>query len=596
MALTRRLTAILAADVVDYSRLMGADEEGTHERLKAHLGELVNPKIGEHRGRVVKNTGDGLLAEFASVVDAVRCAVEVQRGMVEREPEGPEERRIRFRIGINLGDVIAEEHDIFGDGVNVAARLEALAEPGGVYVSRVVRDQVRDRLDYIFEDLGEQQVKNIARPVRVYALRPEGMAGLPTASVSSVTSSSPPVAAPRLSIVVLPFTNLSDDREQQYFADGITEDLTTDLSRIEDMFVISRNTAFTYRSKPVDTKQIGRELGVRYVLEGSVRRSGSQVRVSAQLIDAATDAHLWAERFDSDTDDLFALQNEITNRIANALGFELIAAEAARPTEHPDALDYILRGRAARLRPNSPDVFAEAISLFERALELDPRSVEAQTLLANSLVGRVLNLMTDSAAADIARAEGLVAQALAALPRYALAHFVKGGVLRTQQRWEEAIFEFETALALDRNLTSALIGLGFSKLRAGSIEEVIPLAEQAIRLSPRDPAIGWWYFQIGTVHLLQSRTDEAIVWLEKARSSVPAAPGVRGGLASAYALREETERAAAELGEARRLAGDDRYSSIARLKAAGWSGSPKTRALLDATYIAGLRKAGMPEE
>ena len=279
----RRLAAILAADVAGYSRLMGADEEGTHERLQAHFRELVNSKIEEHRGRIVKNTGDGLLAEFASVVDAVRCAVEIQHGMTYREPEVPEERRIRFRIGINLGDVIVEDHDIFGDGVNVATRLEALAEPGGICISRVVRDQVRDKLDCAFEDMGEQSVKNIARPVRVYAWRPEGVTGLPAAMVPHSALLSPPAAAPRLSIVVLPFTNLSDDQEQQYFADGITEDLTTDLSRLDNMFVISRNTAFTYQGKRVDTKQIGRELGVRYVLEGSVRRSGSQVRVSTSL-------------------------------------------------------------------------------------------------------------------------------------------------------------------------------------------------------------------------------------------------------------------------------------------------------------------------
>ena len=277
----------------------------------------------------------------------MRCAAEVQRGMIDREPEIPDERRIRFRIGINLGDVIAEDDDIFGDGVNVAARLEALAEPGGICVSRTVRDQIRDKLPYPFEDLGEQSVKNIARPVRVYALRPEAVADCRHRACRPPPRVSQPAVAPRLSIVVLPFTNLSNDPEQQYFADGITEDLTTDLSRIADMFVISRNTAFTYRNKPVDTKQIGRELGVRYVLEGSVRRSGNRVRVNAQLIDAETDAHLWAERFDGDTGDLFALQNEITSRIAIALNLELIAAEAARPTEHPDALDYILRGRAA---------------------------------------------------------------------------------------------------------------------------------------------------------------------------------------------------------------------------------------------------------
>jgi adenylate cyclase len=264
MASVRRLTAILAADVAGYSRLMGADEEGTHERLKGHLGELVEPKIGEHRGRIVKNTGDGFLAEFPSVVDAVRCAVEMQRGMAERNQETPPERQIEFRIGINLGDVIAEEHDIFGDGVNVAARLEGLAEAGGICVSRVVRDQVRDRLDFLFEDMGEQQVKNIARPVRVYALRLEAVTAVSASRTPRASPVSQSVRAPRLSIVVLPFTNLNDDPEQQYFPDSITEDLTTDLSRISGMLVISRNTAFTYRNKSTDTRQIGRELGVRY--------------------------------------------------------------------------------------------------------------------------------------------------------------------------------------------------------------------------------------------------------------------------------------------------------------------------------------------
>jgi TolB-like protein/class 3 adenylate cyclase len=363
----RRLTAILAADVAGYSRLMGADEEGTHERLQAHLRELVNPKIAEHRGRVVKNTGDGFLAKFASVVDAVRCAAEVQRGMAERNGAVPPGERIEFRIGVNLGDVIVEERDIFGDGVNVAARLEGLAKPGGVLISNTVHDHVRDRLSLSFEDLGDQQVKNIARPVRVYALRPEAVADLPAPSVPPALSISQSPVAPRLSIVVLPFSNLSDDPEQQYFADGITEDLTTDLSRIAGTFVISRNTAFTYRNKPVATKQIGRELGVRYVLEGSVRRSGSRVRVTAQLIDAETDAHLWAERFDHDTADLFALQDEITSRIAIALSLEITRREAARPTVNPDALDCILRGRAALSKPPSRDTYAEAIRQFEHA-------------------------------------------------------------------------------------------------------------------------------------------------------------------------------------------------------------------------------------
>jgi adenylate cyclase len=592
---TRRLAAILAADVAGYSRLMGIDEEGTHERFKAHLHGVLDPKIREYHGRIVKTTGDCVLAEFASVVDAVRCASEIQRAMADRDLDLLVERRLRFRIGVNLGDVIADKGDIYGDGVNIAVRLEGLAAPGSVCISGTVRDHVGDRLPYAFEDMGEHSVKNIARQVRVYALHSGGIAGLPTANVSSAASSSAPAGAPRLSIVVLPFTNLSDDREQQYFADGITEDLTTDLSRLANMFVISRNTAFTYRNRPTDTKQIGRELGVRYVLEGSVRRSGYQLRVGAQLIDAETDAHLWAERFDRDMGDLFALQNEITSRIAIALNTELISKEATRPIEQSDALDYILRGRAVFLKPRMPDTYTEAIKLYERALALDPRSVEAQSLLAIALTARVLDRMTDSTAADIARAEALVRQALAASPRSPLAHHAKGQVLRTQNRWEEAIPEYETALTLDRNALRALTGLGWCKLYAGSIEEVIPLVEQAIHLSPRDPGIGNWYLLIGTVYLLQSRTDEAIVWLEKARSAAPALAVVRIRLASAYALRGEIERAAAELAEGRRLSGD-LFLSIAHVKAGGSWGVPKTNALFEATYFAGLRKAGMPEE
>jgi TolB-like protein/class 3 adenylate cyclase len=392
MPAVRRLAAILAADVAGYSRLMGADEEGTHERLQAHRRELVDLKIREHSGRIVKTTGDGILAEFASVVDAVRCAIECQRAMIDREAGIPEDHRIRYRIGINLGDVIVESDDIFGDGVNVAARLEALTEPGGISISRTVRDHIRDKLAYAFQDLGEQRVKNIARPVRVYALRPEAVAELPAPSTLPIPPASLPAITPRLSIVVLPFANLSSDPEQQYFADGITEDVTTDLSRIGGMLVISRNTAFTYKDKRVDTKQIGRELGVHYVLEGSVRRLGNQIRINAQLIDAETDAHLWAERFDGDMSDLFTLQNEVTSRIAVELNYELVGAEAARRTEHPDALDYILRGRAAFYKPVSRNTRAEAIRMFERALALDPQSVDAQSWLSNALSSGVLTI------------------------------------------------------------------------------------------------------------------------------------------------------------------------------------------------------------
>jgi TolB-like protein/class 3 adenylate cyclase/DNA-binding winged helix-turn-helix (wHTH) protein/Tfp pilus assembly protein PilF len=640
---SRRLVAILALDVAGYSRLMGADEEGTHERLKTHHRQLVEPKIREHRGRIVKTTGDGMLAEFHSVVDAVRCAAEVQRGMIDREPEIPDDQRIKFRIGINLGDVIAERGDIFGDGVNVAARLEALAEAGGICVSGVVRDQIRDKLPLLLDDRGEQNVKNIARPIRVYALGPEAIAELPASSMAfstprrrpvvgpsiaaaiamvlalgagawwlwpatkrspapetaaAATSISEPFVAPRLSIVVLPFANLSNDPDQQYFADGMTDDLTTDLSRIAHVLVIARNTAFTYRNKPIAAKQIGRELGVRYLLEGSLQRSSNQVRINAQLIDAESDAHLWAERLDGDASDLFALQNEITTRIAVALNQELVAAEASRRTENPDVLEYILRARAAGAKPPSLHRSIELISLLEHALALDPHSSEAQSALAAALAGRVLNGLSDSPAADLERAKALSEQALAASPRSLTAHIAKGQVLRAQRHYAEAILEYETALAYNRNYVYAYFALGQCKLYTGSIEETIPLIERAIRLSPRDPELGVFYEQIGIVHLLQSRTNQAIIWLEKARNHTPAHPVIRADLAAAYALAGDTERAAVELAEARRLSPDDRYSSIARLKAIRNYGVllPNIRALFEATYLEGLREAGMPEE
>jgi TolB-like protein len=401
--------------------------------------------------------------------------------------------------------------------------------------------------------------------------------------------------AARLSVVVLPFANLSNDPEQQHFVDGITGDLTTDLSRIPDMLVISRNTAFTYRNKPVDTKQIGRELGVRYVLEGGVQRSGNRVRVTAQLIDAESDAHLWAERFDGDAGDLFAFQAEITNRIAVALDLELVDAAAARPVEQPDALDYILRGRAARLRPPSRENRAEQVLLFERALALDQNSIAAQSWLAIELAARALDSMTDMAAADIARAEKLAERALVASPRSSLARFAKGQVLRAQHRYGGAIVEYETVISLNRNWAHAYSHLGWCKFMTGLIEELIPAQEQAIRLSPRDPQIGLFYSRIGRAHLLQSRIDEAISWCEKARDATPAAAIFRSFLASGYALKGNIEHAAAELAAARRLVGDDRYSSIARLRMVDSWGAPQIRALVESTYFAGLHKAGVPE-
>jgi len=469
----------------------------------------------------------------------------------------------------------------------------------GVWGGRIVSDSaLTTRLNAARKAVGDSGAAQcVIRTVQRKGVRFVGEvseAGEPAAPVEVALAATEPPTAPRLSIVVLPFVNLSDDPEQQYFADGITGDLTTDLSRIPDMLVISRNTAFTYRNKPIDTKQIGRELGVRYVLEGEVQRSGNRVRVTAQLIDAETDAHLWAERFAGDAGDLFALQDEITNRIGVALDLELVDAAAARPTESPDTRDYILRGRAARLKPPSRENRAEAVSLFERAWALDQESVAAQSWLAIELTARALDFMTDTAAADIERAESLAERALAASPRNPLAHFAKGQVLRAQDRYDEAIPEYDTVIALSRNWANAYSHLGWCKFVTGSIEEVIPAQERAIRLSPRDPQIGLFYFRIGFAHLLQSRIAEAIVWCEKARNATPAHPLFRALLASAYALKGEIERAGAELAEARRLVVDNRYTSIARLRAVVSWGAPKD--LVESTYFAGLRKAGVPEE
>lgn len=407
--------------------------------------------------------------------------------------------------------------------------------------------------------------------------------------------------APRLSIVVLPFANLGDDPKQQYFADGVTEDLTTDLSRIADMLVISHDSAATYKARPTNAKQIGRELGVRYVLEGSVQRFGNTIRINAQLIDAETNMHLWAERFDRDMGGLFALQDEITHRIAGALDAELINAEASRPTEHPDALDYILRGRAAMTNGWTRENYARAIVFFEQALALDPHSIEAQSWLANRLAWGVLVGESKTAAADTVRADKLIEQVLASSPHNALAHFVKGQVLRIQQRCRAAIPEFEKAIARDSNFAAAYGNLGWCKFLTGAIEEVIPLEEQATRLNPLSPPfIGTLYSRIGLVHLLQSRTDEAIVSFKKAL--LPARTSkmfkeVHLELSSAYALKGDTEQAASELSAARGLSGD-RTLSITLIKTQ-WDDPqlpPTIRALLDATYFAGLRKAGMPEK
>ena len=365
-AVERKLTAILAADVAGYSRLMGADEVGTLNRLRTHRRELIDPKIAEHKGRIVKTTGDGILIEFPSVVEAVACAVAVQQGMAQRNTVIPADQRIEFRVGINLGDIIVEDDDIHGDGVNVAARLEGLAEPGGVCVSAIVHDQVQGRLDCAFEDTGDQNLKNIARPVRVYRVLADRM---------TAPAASPVLPLPdKPSIAVLPFQNMSGDAEQEYFVDGMVEEIITALSRIRWLFVIARNSTFTYKGQAVDVKLVGRELGVRYVLEGSVRKGGGRVRITAQLIEAATGAHLWADRFDGSLEDVFDLQEKVASSVVGVIEPALQAAEAARSVNRPttDLTAYDLYLRAYAVAISSASRFPEALALMSQAIARDP--------------------------------------------------------------------------------------------------------------------------------------------------------------------------------------------------------------------------------
>jgi len=641
----RKLAAIFAADVVGYSHLMQLDELGTLRALRASRA-IIDRLIAEYRGRIFTTAGDSVLADFASAVDAVECALAVQGAIAEENAQRPEGERLRFRIGVHLGDVIVEGDDLLGDGVNIAARLQTLAEPGGIYVSAAVRDQIGTKLPIAFIDRGGQRLKNMARPLRAFEIvgpGREALAGIaarrsrsrralfgvviamlvlaaivaaswwhwstapgmgPLASqqvgAPAIPASPPPdqgartVPAPRLSIVVLPFTNLSNDPEQEYFADGITEDLTVDVSRIAGAVVIARNSAFAYKGQAADPKKIGRELGVRYILQGSVRRAGSQIRINAVLIDAETDTQIWAERFDRDIGDLFAVQNEITVRIARALQSQMAIAESRRTVAHPDALDYILRGRAQLTKPISPENYNEAIAYFESALELDPQSAEAAAWLANLLAVRALDELTPFPNDDLHRARQLAAHALAAAPNNAMSHYARAQVLRAEARCGEAIPEYEAAIALDRSRAPAYAHIGWCKFLTGSVDGVIPNFEQAIRLSPHEPGIAPWYGRLGVVHLLQSHLDEAIASLEKARSENARLPFVHAWLAAAFALKGEDKRAHLELAEAQQLG--DAYASVASVKKSNWFAKPEIRALAEATYFVGLRKAGMPEQ
>jgi TolB-like protein/class 3 adenylate cyclase len=514
----RRLSAILAADVAGYSRLMHNDEEATHAKLTVLLSDAVAPAIAEHGGRIVKNTGDGFLAEFPSAVEAVRAALQFQASIEKLTASDVEDGRICFRVGINIGDVIVEPHDIFGDGVNIAARLESIAEPGGTCISSSAYDYVRGKVGVEFVDLGEQNLKNIARPVRAYAVVQEEQS--PATRADHVSPGA--VSAPRLSIVVLPFANLSGDPKQEYFVDGVTESLTTDLSRISGSFVIGRHTAFTYKGKAIDLKQIGRELNVRYVLEGSMQRGGDRLRVNVQLVDAETGAHLWADRFDKPIADLFEVQDEIVSRLANALNTQLIEAEARRAerSPHPNSLDLYFQGVAWLNKGPIPEYYAQARTFFERALTLDPGNVEA--LVGRAQVATTGNYLADDDRAErLSSAEATLIKALSLAPQHARAHMYLGVVQIYTNRFAQGIAECEQALALDRNLADAHGWIGLGKFNGGRATEVEAHILEALRLSPRDIYSSRWLMFLAFVKLLENADAEAVVWLRRSLEANP---------------------------------------------------------------------------
>ena len=531
----RRLAAILAADVVGYSRLVGVDEEGTLERLRVLRREVVDPMIKEHRGRIVRITGDGLLVEFVSVVDAVRCAVDTQREMALRNTEVPVDQRIEFRIGINLGDIMNDEEDIYGDGVNVAARLEALAPPGGICVSRVVRDQVRDKLNFTFDDRGEQQVKNIARPVRVFDVKIAGE----TMTLTSYSGVAAPLPLPdKPSIAVLPFQNMSGDPEQEYFADGMVEEIITALSRIGWLFVIARNSSFTYKGKSVDVKQVGRQLGVRYLLEGSVRKGGNRVRITAQLVEAETGAHLWADRFDGSLEDIFDFQDKVAIDVAGVIEPALQAAEvrrsAARPTNDLTAYDLYLRALAT-FYPITKERLLKVLELLEEAIAIDPHCGPALSLAAMCQMRLVRESWAEAPETASRKAVDLARQALQvagddpgilANAAFVLANFGEeiGAMMALVDR----------ALALTPSFSRGWFLSGVLRLWASQPDLAIKHAEMALRLSPRE-RMGTPLSLIGEAHFFKREFAEAAPKLLQSIQENPGYPHSYRVLAACYA-------------------------------------------------------------
>ncbi|MGK9231698.1 adenylate/guanylate cyclase domain-containing protein [Inquilinus limosus] len=502
----RRLAAILAADMAGYSRLMEADETGTLARLKTHRLELIDPAIAKTRGSIVKTTGDGLLVEFASVVDALACATEIQRRMARRNADVSPARWIQFRIGINLGDVIVEDDDLFGDGVNVAARLQTLAEPGGICVSGAVRDQVGDRLDIGFEDLGEQSVKNISRPIRVYRVRLD-----PTAvEVPPSTAASVP-AATKPSLVVLPFVNMSGDPEQEFFADGLTEDIITELSRFHDLLVISRNSAFVHKGKAVKVQDVAREFGVHYVIEGSVRKAGGRVRVTVQLIDAETDRHIWAERYDRDLADIFAIQDEVTSAIAATLPGRVEAAARDRAkrktTDNLEAYECLLAGKVLHHRSTRDDN-AQALAMLDRAIALDPKYAHAHAWRACVLGQGWVNGWCADRDATWDAVVGALETAVALDDNDADVHRILAAVALTRDEFDRSVYHQERALGLNPNYDLIVVQQGEILTWLGRPEEGIDWIRKAMRLNPYHPERFWSH--LGRAYYTARRYAEAV--------------------------------------------------------------------------------------
>jgi TolB-like protein/class 3 adenylate cyclase len=589
--LDRRLAAVLAADVAGYGRLVSTDEEGTIGQLKAHRALLFDPKLVEHNGRLVKTTGDGLLAEFASVVDAVRCAVEVQRGMVARNAEVPEDKRIEFRIGVHVGDIIIEDDDIFGDGVNVAARLEGLAEPGGICVSARVQEDAEGRLDVGFIDDGERQLKNIARPVRVYWVSLNG-ARTPTGAGGAAPAAGAGAAPDMPSIAVLPFQNMSADPDQDYFADGMVEDIITGLSRYRNIFVIARNSTFTYKGRAVDVKQVGRELGVRYVLEGSVRRAGSRIRITGQLIDAATAAHIWAERFEGEIEDMFDLQDRVAANVVGAIVPQLRQAEIDRakrkPTESLDAHISYMRGIASFQRWGR-EAIDEALRLAHRAIELDPNYSTPYGLAVSCYVVRKANGWMADPGQEIAETARLTARAAEVGRDDAFALSSSGfAVANILGDLDAGAALIDRALALTPNYSLALVQSGYVRVWLGEPDLAIEQLQQAIRLSPVDSLMFMMQTAMAFAHFIAGRYDEAYGWAEKALQRNPfVSPATRIAVASAALLGRSGE-AAKYLALLRQL---DPGLVVSNLKERVNLRRPDDLARL----AEGLRKAGLPE-